>query len=247
MQKAGETILQEDKRDPIIYLRSFSVDNSDEPLAFVAAALRPLWRFVTIEESLALIFQKVGPMVAVGCPGELIQPQGIPRLYSSSEWQPFVKNLMRSSALILIRIGNTNGLWWEISEAIQLADPKRLLLACISTGDVREYKEFARRVNSLLPKPLPTQLNGAFYVWFESDWTPYLLRTPGNRFWTWLKLAADFNIVAQKSRAVALAPVFQHFGIQPISARLTRRAVRVLLAIIALGGLLMIIIDLLLL
>jgi hypothetical protein len=108
----------------------------------------------------------------------------------------------------------TKGVLWELSTAIKLVQPERLLLLVPRTG---QYEAFCRTYASFFPVGLPTtgaqgqdlieeigSLAGILY--FQPDWTPHLLRLKpcypyslGNS----LKLALKITVL----------PVFDQLGL----------------------------------
>jgi hypothetical protein len=118
-----------DAQSSVLYLRSFAEDS-------VTAESRPrgLNKFLsalkTEEEQLAAAVAPVGPLVAIGRPGETLPELGALRLYvSDDQWQDVVIRWLKSARLVILRVaGNTEGLRWEISQAARLVPPERLVL-----------------------------------------------------------------------------------------------------------------------
>jgi hypothetical protein len=98
---------------PIIFLRSFADD---------AVSFRVLLRGrVSLEEELARGLSHYGPVIAIGAPGERLAPLGAARDYvSGAEWKARVKDMIVEARAIVMVMGNTPGLQWEI-EAIAAA------------------------------------------------------------------------------------------------------------------------------
>jgi hypothetical protein len=95
-------LVEADERAPILYLRSFKDD-------FMAA------EFGTEEAHLAKALNQLGPVIAIGMPGERLSKLGACRLYVSHErWQEVAQALMAASRMVLLRAGATPGLQWEL-------------------------------------------------------------------------------------------------------------------------------------
>src|SRR5262249_10441324 len=85
--------LASDPRPPVPYLRPFAADPS---LDQDRGAVRDL------EAGLLKLGGRVGPVVAIGRPGEPYQVSGVPRLYVADEhWQLAVGELLRRAAAVI--------------------------------------------------------------------------------------------------------------------------------------------------
>ena len=57
---------------------------------------------------------RVGPVIAIGKPGERLPQLGAARLYVDDDhWRDTIDDLMAESALVVVRAGDTPNLWWE--------------------------------------------------------------------------------------------------------------------------------------
>ena len=76
------------------------------------------------------IKEKVGPVIAVGKPGDTLPPPtGASRLWiAANDWQNEVKKLIQNSKLVLITLGTGGGLLWEINQVL-IMDAQKLLVA----------------------------------------------------------------------------------------------------------------------
>jgi hypothetical protein len=116
-----------DARPPVIYLRSFDVDKR--------LARRPLniGRFVSLlteEEQLVEALREIGPIVAIGRPGERLPRLGAQRIYvGDKDWQQQVLSWFKSAALVVIQVPSnpTRGVTWEIDESLNLVALDRLV------------------------------------------------------------------------------------------------------------------------
>jgi hypothetical protein len=108
-----------DPRKPVVFLRSFS----DDQISLSNAKMRRLLRFVdpggvvgTLEELLVSEYADAGPVIAIGKPSDDLPPLGAARRYcQGTEWQEIVRSLMQASALIVVGVGRSAGLAWEIA------------------------------------------------------------------------------------------------------------------------------------
>lgn len=178
-------ILEDDTRPPILYLRSFSSENQ-----FIIRRLIKslLWRGGRLfskdvyvpEVILREAFQSFGPLVALGKPNEKIVPPGAYRMYMSEDgWQAAIKSLINSAQLVVVQLGQTANLWWEINQVINTVGPQRLLFLIpaewIKQTRCPGYEDFRNAINKLLPWPLPEYIGDSRFIWFDASGRPMLL------------------------------------------------------------------------
>src|SRR5262249_33990786 len=86
-----------DRRPPVLYLRSFLGEMLDDPTRI---------NLLTDEELICQVFKQIGPVIAIGRPGEHLPPIGASRFYySDDEWQDEVKKLMKGAQVIVVKPG----------------------------------------------------------------------------------------------------------------------------------------------
>lgn len=208
---------------PILYLRPFVADGY---LAELNASImrfifhlwfdkrdRTLWRLQIVdgmmryEELLAYAFQRVGTLVAIGDPKEDLPLLGATRFYTGKPglaesvddetWRKVVERQIQNAQLILLHIGLSDGLRWEVNRVVQLADPQRVVLCLnrertrglpfkmifrgIRGGEIQAIQEmwsqFRNSFAAIFPHGLPEVVGDARFVKFDSDWTPIPLET----------------------------------------------------------------------
>jgi hypothetical protein len=168
--RRAEQMLARDPRPPVLYLRSFQ---EDERLSGTSESF---------ELSLASVLRDVGPVIAVGRPGERLPPQGAARVYVSDEsWQPTVRDLMARSAVTILRAGTSRGVLWELARVVEVVSPTRFLIAVpaeLRSRDAQAWTRFCALANDVMPRPLPPGVNGATFVAFDSEWNPSVLTSP---------------------------------------------------------------------
>jgi len=118
-------VLENDPRQPVIYLRSFKDDKgAGRPMDVLRVSnMKYLWHMIfafynglhefmgwSEEEILAQVLTTVGPMVAIGRPGEKLPQLGAARVYvEDAVWQPKVHEFLEKAALVVLRLGKTEG------------------------------------------------------------------------------------------------------------------------------------------
>lgn len=110
--------IEDDGRRPVLLLRSFQDDALEirTPAAqgtFIDAYAGEVYsRF---EEVVAWTAWSVGPVLAIGQPGTVLQPLGAARdYYSDDNWQSAVEQLAEDARAIVVVVGRSPGLVWEI-------------------------------------------------------------------------------------------------------------------------------------
>ena len=148
-------LLEEDSRQPVVYIRSFK----DDDKIILGSRLQRWYSTVfgylaaiTVEQELAIIMNRVGPVVAIGKPGELLPELGAARLYASdNEWRTVITDLMRRSRLVVVRAGATANLQWEIDQAVGLLNRRQLILVSMAQG--KDAKTFDQDIEQRFGKP----------------------------------------------------------------------------------------------
>jgi hypothetical protein len=135
-QSTVEEAINHDPRTPILYLRPFKADGirfssfrvwADWANRFVGSidvnkmmhADEPPASLRIGEELIVSLIDQLGPIVAVGKPGETIPPVGAARLYLGDEWRDVVRDYMKRSQLVILFAGSTRHFAWEIGQLFQ--------------------------------------------------------------------------------------------------------------------------------
>jgi hypothetical protein len=116
---SANSLMLRDPREPVLFLRSFS----DDQISLSRAKMPWLLRFFdpgavsgSLEELLVWEYADIGPVIAIGRPSDGLPPLGAARQYcQGTEWQEIVHSLMHKSARIVIGVGQSAGLAWEIA------------------------------------------------------------------------------------------------------------------------------------
>jgi hypothetical protein len=209
-----------DTRPPVIYLRSFKDDARTSQTGLGEGVVS----LPTEEEELVKVLSAIGPVLAVGKPGEHWPRLGARRIYVPNEqWKERVTELMRDAALVVLRPGRTSSIRWEISEAMAHVRPERLLL--VLPFDETEYSAFRQDLRETcgvaLPLPykakrtLPGSIRG--FVYFDPDRSSRLVTIHRRLHNTYRKGIPGGPLVPYYSSA--LSPVLVRCGVEqpPIS------------------------------
>lgn len=200
-----------DSRAPVLFLRSFTDDTRNAAPPDLAR-INP-FVMATREENLVAALQGIGPVIAIGRPGERLPPLGAQRLYVNHDaWQAKVTDLMVSARLVVLALGGSEGLWWEIEQAIARVPPTRLLFH----GEMRAFPAFLTRAQRWIPRPvaLPRQRLVSLsppelLLYFDADWNARFVR-PGNAATLW---RGDLKKPLLPVYRIALRPLFEQLGV----------------------------------
>ncbi len=108
--------LAADPRPPMLFLRSFR-DDRLEATEERGQLLFRIGEGVRFEEKIATEFFREGPVVAIGKPGEALPEVGACREYHSDDtWQGRVIELIRKAKGVVMIVGLTEALGWEIEQ-----------------------------------------------------------------------------------------------------------------------------------
>ncbi len=170
-RRAFEAILF-DKRLPVLYLRSFEFDRDDD---LKAQRFRIPY---TNESHMVANLELIGPVIAIGRPGEKLPTLGAARMYVGNEdWQTIALELMKYAQIVVIRIlGDTPGIRWELTCARENLDPEKLALWFPTKLGFSTYAEVRHVVRDTLQVDMPNTCPRGF-VTFNSDWHLSLARS----------------------------------------------------------------------
>lgn len=211
-----ETVLANDPRTPIVYLRSF-LDEVMTGSTFIGINEDPPL-YEPGEPLIHDVVKEVGPMIAIGRPGEILPPVGSARLYldPNSDWQNVVKNYLAQARFVIINPEYTPGILWETITAFQICGPEKIIVA-LHTYDSspskahNAYNQFRAAIleearESNIPINLPENIGYASCIYFDSDWTP-MLSVEGLFAWEAVEqiflnkgIALDHNKVKRRRR-----------------------------------------------
>ena len=151
---SAEQLLASDPRRPVVYLRSFEADSEIflRPDGFWNKAATILFDYAVTfspEQELAEIVNRVGPVIAIGKPGEPLPELGAARLYvGDADWKAKVTDMMARSRLVIIRTGSTPNLQWEMEQAMTRVPRRQILF--VSLGDAERQRFSTSTSNSAL-------------------------------------------------------------------------------------------------
>jgi hypothetical protein len=176
----AKQLLASDPRPPILYLRSFEDDDSSAEDAFRLSMFRLLLGS-TDEDRLTRALSQLGPVIAIGRPGEWLPSAGAARLnVSGTNWREEVDRLCDRARVVVLRVGFTDGFWWEVSRVWQRVARDRILLWFPLTKrliDLLERdREFAERFRAVCG--IDVSARHGLFVYFSPEGVPIIPAAP---------------------------------------------------------------------
>jgi hypothetical protein len=174
---SADSLLERDSRPPILYLRLFEDDGKASPRAHmrVHKAALSVWTLRTYEERLAFALRRIGPLIAIGKPHEDLPTLGAARTYVPDRaWREKVDKEMRRAQLVVLRVGHSEGLLWELQRAVSTVRPERLVICLPETHRQIVYLYFRLSTSAVFPHGLPSEIGNADFLYFDSEWRPHL-------------------------------------------------------------------------
>ncbi|MFI0374200.1 hypothetical protein ACH35V_40625 [Actinomadura sp. 1N219] len=216
----------------VLYLRSFTDDAAFDRVQDRAGS--PVMHHFFIpgrseEEQLADAVKRLGPLVAVGQPGETLPYAGARRLYLPEVgWESVVSRMIADARLVVLSLGPGPGTMWELVEAARILPPERLVL--LVPMQKEEYEEFRTKAHERLralpnPPSLPPYTPDPRQKYFGASQRMKALihygRAPDGRTWqpyfVWLEAElipmlrfAEFRNKVYVALKHGLRPVVDH-------------------------------------
>lgn len=116
-----------------LLLRPFDEDTRllRDQQVFTAKSLFKGWFSIGVpeEQKICSALEWAGPPIAVGVPGEQLAPIGAARFYlPRHQWHATVTKMMVRARLVVLILGDSDGVAWELAEALRVVPPQRLVL-----------------------------------------------------------------------------------------------------------------------
>lgn len=204
-----------DTRQPVLYLRPFMLDEGSGWWFWrlIKAGGVGMPAFTSVEEQLADAVAPIGPLVAIGKPDEQLPTPGAVRHYFADDiWQNVVKEWISKARVIILRPGMSEGLWWELKEAVAAMPAESLLLLVLKMKQA-DYLCFSQIFNYRLDIRLPNfnevsrWRRASGFIEFNAAWQARFLplKAPILRKEDFAPLKATFNHTLQ--------PMFNRLGV----------------------------------
>lgn len=165
-----------DQRSPVLLLRSFADDELVMPRTTALSGSK-IFIQRSLEEQVVAQLWEVGPVVAIGQPALETDPIGAAReRIVGPLWQPRVQALIEESVLVVVVLGQTEGLFWEYE---QLSRRCASVLAILPPGDAdilaARWQRFAAAYPAARNMVMEVESELALLVWFRADHEPLIV------------------------------------------------------------------------
>jgi tetratricopeptide (TPR) repeat protein len=161
-QISADSLLAQDKRRPILFLRSFA---DDERSGLFRNSETKLLDF-SIESRFANLFMDFGPFIAISSPQATVPQIGAARVrLSDADWQGAVMNWMNTSNAIVVLVGTTRWVDWELSKIVETANVGKLLLFFPPTQAGWSWSTKAKRQKDQLARYQTAKAAFANSIW----------------------------------------------------------------------------------
>ena len=128
-------MLSEDKRKPVLLLRSFQ-DDMLKANQYFPTPIGTISLHRRFEQGIAGSLGAFGPLIAVGKPGEELPQIGAARAYlSDAEWQPAVLGWVEEALFIAMIAGATEWIRWELHRIVERGRIRHLFILLPPTVD----------------------------------------------------------------------------------------------------------------
>ena len=197
-----EELLAIDCRRPVLYMRSFDHDQRTlDKQSLLAKLYNPtgIRTLVRYEEQVSEWMSRIGPVIAIGRPGEALPELGAARVYVDDEgWQQKLLEMHRASALVVMQAGASEGLKWEIGKVFEPANFKPTLICFApetrrSGPPERIYASFKEALRIHHDVELPATLNSSYVLWFDTAKRGVAVPASDRRFGIASKTAPGFE------------------------------------------------------
>ena len=199
---SAQDAVSRDPRPPVLYLRSFGADSQilvGEEGRFSIATFFNYTATLSPEQELALILGQLGPVVAIGRPGERLPELGAARRYvSDDEWRDVVTTWMSEAALVVFRAGETESVWWEIEQALTRCPRQRVVI--VQLGAPESLASFQRRFDATFGAPVEHPAP-------RLSWPDTVL----TRLFLWTRVSPGRVIYFDHAGAPQAVPMLLHF------------------------------------
>lgn len=157
----------------MLFLRPFDLD-----------ARRARWddlSFDSMEDDIVIRMARAGTVVAVGRPDERTPPPGAHRIYvPAPDWQPKVSALMQRARLVVLAVGDSDGVRWELRQAFSSLSPEKLVLFVPDQLQKKPPKDRWRSIVTIAAESgvsLPPEIGAAVFVTFDAHWKANLINS----------------------------------------------------------------------
>ena len=189
-----------DPRPPVVYLRPFGEDL--ELTYDVVSTGESSYPLTAKAEDFLLSLNAIGPLVSIAQPDLAsrigVHPHGAAREYvGEGDWQARVQALLDEAGMVVLAIGDSPGIEWEIEQVRKRVGPQSLLLylpprpigALTRKGRAKKeravYEQFAPLVERYFGVQMPPFSETTYIIGFDDIGQAVMPPDLPRRGWTW--------------------------------------------------------------
>ena len=212
-----DRIAEIDNRPPVLFLRPFNEDKS-RTYDVILAGESTVTTQGTSEDFL-LALNAIGPFVSIGEPNWESRmgmfPQGAYRIFVKNQgWQKKVAELLSKSRLVVLTVGESAGIEWEIEAVKNNVNHTSLLLylpprpteALTKKGRAKKekafYEEFKAMIEKRFPIHLPNFQDAIYIIGFTEDGDPIFGQSTSKRKWWFTEMDRTSTAVSDQLKHV---------------------------------------------
>ncbi|WP_316227177.1 MULTISPECIES: hypothetical protein [unclassified Bradyrhizobium] len=165
---SARALRREDKRSPILLIRSFKDEDVSIQRSLEFSALFGNFVYVPkrLDELLEQSLRSYGPVIAIGRPKEALPSLGAAREYASdADWMSLVEARLREVQLVVAILGDTDGFVWEMSAILRLSLRQKLILVVPPMLTPHQRSDRWERISKALDVGLELPANAAVVAW----------------------------------------------------------------------------------
>ncbi|TVT47203.1 MAG: hypothetical protein FHP94_13995 [Denitromonas halophila] len=249
-------VLAHDARPPVVYLRPFG---EDEALTYDVISTGETTTAITAKaEDFLLALNAIGPLVSIAEPNRWarlgMHPHGAYRDFvGEGDWQARVQTWLDQAGMVVLAMGDSPGIEWEIQQVRQRVGPQSLLLylpprpadAFTRKGRHKKeqaiYEHFRALVEKHFGLTMPPFTESTYLIGFDADGTPVMAPDAPRKRWAFTEhgrvadaIRSQLGAVLAKVRPDAQLDTYQIAGRPGLWAR-TIAATTLILTSIGIG------------
>jgi hypothetical protein len=247
-------VCEQDQRAPVLFLRPFS---EDEPVTYdVISAGETLMTNMAKAEDFLLALNSVGPLISIAAPSWSARwgfhPHGAFRDYvDPAQWQQRVEELLDQAGMVVLAVGNSPGIEWEIIQVRKRITPESLIIylpprpAAAFTQRTRSrkeqeiYEQFRPMILRHFAIKLPPFSESLYVIGFDASGTAIMVPDAIRTRWTLSEEYRTADAITSQLRAVLARTRpgidLEHYRVPGRAAAWWRGSLAILIYISAIG------------
>ncbi|MCZ4304758.1 hypothetical protein O4G98_08425 [Zoogloeaceae bacterium G21618-S1] len=210
-------VLARDTRAPVVYLRPFG---EDQALTYDIVSTGETTTAITAKaEDFLLALNAIGPLVSIAEPNRWarvgMHPHGAYRDFiGEGDWQARVQTWLDQAGMVVLAMGDSPGIEWEIQQVRQRVAPQSLLLylpprpadAFTRKGRHKKeqaiYEHFSPLVEKHFGLTMPPFTESTYLIGFDADGAPVMAPDAPRKRWAFTEHSRVADAIRSQLGAV---------------------------------------------